>query len=119
MHYRQIAEVLEMEPEKVVSSIKSARHLHPGMIFRIAGYVDKEQDPSIHQLMPLYAAEAGPDAPKRSGYSKEKMRRMRRRSWKKYQAIYSAKRHVRKAKKKGLHLAPNPWRGLMTKRAAA
>ena len=110
MTVHDIAELLDWPLARVQRTVSNTRALHPGEIFRVTGYKraaeGKGKDASI------YAAEAGPDQPRKTKVAHRLMLN-RRRYKKKHSARINARTRAVRADKAGRSAQANPWAGLM------
>lgn len=102
----ELAEYLGWESRKVTTTIGSTRWLQPGLVFRIVRYVPVTGRRS--RDLAVYAAEAGPDAPKPTVNAAKRRKQTEARYRLKHRAIINARNQASSAAKRG-PAAINPW----------
>lgn len=114
MTCHEIAEALDWPLERVQGTLRSTRRLRPGEVFRVTGYKraaeGKGKDASI------YAAEAGPDAPRMAKTSLRIAANLKRYR-KKHQALRNARLRLARALKADRPAQASPWQQLAPKGA--
>ncbi len=103
MTRHDLAEHLDWPLEKVSTTINSARHLRPGLLFRIVRY---EQGVRV---LAVFAAEEGQDAPRPPRNHKKRNKQKADRYLGKNRAVANAKNRLRNAAVAGLAVVTNPW----------
>lgn len=106
-----VADLLGMPARTVTHTIANARREFPGKRFRIVRY-----EPVIGRRtgdLPVYAAQAGPDAARQPYDHDARRRAIRQRHQRKYGAIIRSKERARRAQERGETPVCSPWQQLM------